>query len=207
MTLGFDFSLQPPPKGVAMHKRRLGQCLDVSALGLGCMGMSFAYGPAPDGARDDRADPRRGRARRHLLRHRRSLRPVHQRRDGGRGAGTGPRPGGDRHQVRLRLHPATRPARRLEQSARAHQASGGGVAASGCAPMRSTSSTSTASIPDVPIEEVAGAVKELIAEGKVQPLRPLGGGRRRRSAGRTRCSLWRRSRASIRCGGASRRRR
>jgi aryl-alcohol dehydrogenase-like predicted oxidoreductase len=31
-----------------MDKRTLGQGLEVSALGLGCMGMSFAYGPAPD---------------------------------------------------------------------------------------------------------------------------------------------------------------
>ncbi|HEY4936669.1 MAG TPA: aldo/keto reductase, partial [Puia sp.] len=32
-----------------MQKRRLGNSnLEVSALGLGCMGMSFSYGPAPD---------------------------------------------------------------------------------------------------------------------------------------------------------------
>ena len=31
-----------------MQKRTLGQGLAVSALGLGCMGMSFAYGPPPD---------------------------------------------------------------------------------------------------------------------------------------------------------------
>jgi aryl-alcohol dehydrogenase-like predicted oxidoreductase len=32
-----------------MEKRRLGTGnLEVSALGLGCMGMNFAYGPAPD---------------------------------------------------------------------------------------------------------------------------------------------------------------
>src|SRR5882762_9645880 len=32
-----------------MQKRKLGNSnLEVSALGLGCMGMSFGYGPAPD---------------------------------------------------------------------------------------------------------------------------------------------------------------
>jgi aryl-alcohol dehydrogenase-like predicted oxidoreductase len=31
-----------------MQKRTLGQGLEASALGLGCMGMSFAYGPPPD---------------------------------------------------------------------------------------------------------------------------------------------------------------
>ena len=31
-----------------MQKRKLGQNLEVSALGLGCMGLSFGYGPATD---------------------------------------------------------------------------------------------------------------------------------------------------------------
>jgi aryl-alcohol dehydrogenase-like predicted oxidoreductase len=32
-----------------MQKRRLGNStLDVSAIGLGCMGLSFGYGPALD---------------------------------------------------------------------------------------------------------------------------------------------------------------
>ena len=36
-------------KGLTMQKRKLGNSnLEVSALGLGCMGMSFGYGPAGD---------------------------------------------------------------------------------------------------------------------------------------------------------------
>ena len=32
-----------------MHRRKLGNSnLEISALGLGCMGMSFAYGPPKD---------------------------------------------------------------------------------------------------------------------------------------------------------------
>jgi aryl-alcohol dehydrogenase-like predicted oxidoreductase len=33
-----------------MHKRKLGEELDVSAIGLGCMGMSHGYGDHRDDA-------------------------------------------------------------------------------------------------------------------------------------------------------------
>ena len=39
-------------EGDEMQKRKLGKSgLEVSALGLGCMGMSFSYGPPKDNGR------------------------------------------------------------------------------------------------------------------------------------------------------------
>ena len=61
---------------MSLEQRTLGrQGLKVSAIGLGCMGMSQSYGPA-DETRVDRHHPPRHRARLHLPRHGRGLRPI-----------------------------------------------------------------------------------------------------------------------------------
>ena len=74
-----------------MQKRKLGKSdLEVSALGLGCMGMSFSYGPPKDKQEMISLIPLSRGARHHVLRYRRGLWPVHQRRTAGRGAGAVP---------------------------------------------------------------------------------------------------------------------
>ncbi len=54
-----------------MQKRTLGNSnLEVSALGLGCMGMSFFLRSVPRQAGDDWTDSVGSRTRRHILRYR-----------------------------------------------------------------------------------------------------------------------------------------
>ena len=90
-------------EGETMQKRKLGKSnLEVSALGLGCMGMSFSYGPPKDKQEMTSSSPGRSGTRRHILRHRRSLWPVHERRTRRRSPRSVPRASGDRHQVRVR---------------------------------------------------------------------------------------------------------
>ena len=153
-----------------MQTRTLGQGLEVSALGLGCMGMSFAYGPAPDRQEMIALDPRaRSSAASPSSTPPQVYGAVHQRGAGRRGA---------RARPRARSSIATKFGFDLEPAADAGRAAWtAGPSTSGRSPRGSLQRLRIDHIdlfyqhrvdPDVPIEEVAGTVKELIAEGKVR---------------------------------------
>ncbi len=150
-----------------MKHAKLGD-LDVARIGLGAMGMSFAFtGAGSDDAESIRTIHRALDLGRELHRHRRGLRPVHQRGTRRQGDQGPPRRRRARHQVRhdLALRSRARPAR---QQPGQHPHGGGGLAATARTPTISTCTTNTASTPNTPIEDTIGAVAELVAEGKVR---------------------------------------
>ena len=150
-----------------MDKRTLGDGLEVSALGFGCMGMSQGYGPNP-GDRDEmiallRATVERGVTffdtaevygpfvNEELVGE--ALDPFATRSSSPPSSGS------------LSTSKANRPACR---AAPTRSAGPWTARCSGSASTRSTCSTSTESTPTVPIEDVAGTVSDLIAAGKVR---------------------------------------
>ena len=130
------------------------------------MGMSQSYLPIPDRQEMIAPAPRRGRARRDVLRHRAGLRAVHERGARRRSARARPRAGRDRDEVRIRPARTVRAAASTAARRRSSAAS-----KARCRRLR----TDTIDLlyqhrvdPNVPIEDVAGTVKELIDAGKVR---------------------------------------
>ena len=155
---------------------------------------------------DDRVPPGSRGARRHLLRHRRGLRPVHERGARRRGARAVPRPGRDRHEVRVR---ADRRRRRDRWSGLDSRPEHIREVARGLAPP----APRRRHRPLLPAPRRPGCADRGCGRGgegpdrrgQGPPLRPVRGRRRRRSAARTPCSRSPRSRASTPCGPAGRR--
>ena len=133
-------------------------------MGFGCMNASGNYGPAPDKNKGIGVIRAAHRKRRHLLRYSRSLRPIYKRGAGRRGARAFPRQSRYRKQIWLR-----------------QRRKGGLILNSRPEHIRRVVEGSLKRLrtdhidlyyqhrvdPDVPIEDVAGAVKDLIKEGKV----------------------------------------
>ena len=150
-----------------MHTRTLGQGLEVSAIGLGAMGMSMSYGPeSRRPRRHDRRAAVRRRAGRHLHRHRRGVRTVRQRGARRRGDRADPRSGRRRDQVRLQHR--RRPDAGRQLAARATSVAWRTSRSGDWASTRSTSSTSTGSIPACPSRTSRARSASSSREGKVR---------------------------------------
>ena len=151
-----------------MKTRKLGNSgLEVSSIGLGCMGLSFGYGPATEtqaAIKLIRAAVERGVT---FFDTAEIYGPFTNEELVGEALAPFRDSGGDRHEVRIRLRPERRAARDSTAGRRTSRKS----------LKASLKRLRTNRIdlfyqhrvdPDVPIEDVAGAVKELIREGKVK---------------------------------------
>ena len=154
-----------------MQARKLGNSsLEVSALGLGCMDLSPLWSGVDkqEAIALLRTAVERGVT---FFDTAEVYGPFVNEEVGGRSAGAFPQPGGYRHQVRLQPGPnrSHKPGW-VEQPAAAHQAGSRRVAQKRLKVDAIDLFYQHRVDPTVPIEEVAGAVKDLIQQGKVRHL-------------------------------------
>ena len=150
-----------------METRILGRDLDVSAIGLGCMGMSQSYGPKP-GDRQEMIALIRAAVDRGVTFF--DTAEVYGPFVNEELVGEALAPFRDQVVIATKFGFAfddRRPPGRACPAGPSTSSRPPTARCAGSASTRSTCTTSTGSNPDVPIEDVAGAVKELIEAGKV----------------------------------------
>jgi aryl-alcohol dehydrogenase-like predicted oxidoreductase len=185
-----------------MQKRTLGQNLEVSALGLGCMGMSQSFPPIPD--RNDSIALIRAAVERGVTFF--DTAQVYGPFDNEELVGEALEP------VRDQVVIATKFGFELSTGVSTGTDSRPGTIRSSVDDSLRRLRTDRIDLlyqhrvdPNVPIEDVAGTVKELIAQGKVKHFGLSPKLASKTSAARTQFSASRRCRASTRSGGANRR--
>ena len=189
-----------------MQKRTLGRTASKSPPSARLHGPELGLRPPRLTAQAIALIRARGRARRHVVRHRAGLRPFTNEELVGEALEPFRDRGRHRHQVRLRHRPGDGETRRARQPAGAHPAVDRRLAEAPAASRRSICYYQHRVDPERADRGRRRHGEGADRRGQGEALRPLRSRRARRSVARTRCSRSPPCRASTRCGGASRRR-
>ena len=184
-----------------MQTRTLGQNLEVSAIGLGCMGMSQSFPPIPD--RNDSIALIRAAVERGVTFF--DTAQVYGPFDNEELVGEALEPVRDQVVIATKFgfELSTGAVDAAPTAARRRSAAASRTRCGGCAPTTIDLLYQHRVDPNVPIEDVAGTVKELIEAGQGHATSASPRPASRTSAAPTPCSRSRRCRASTRSGGAS----
>ena len=186
-----------------MQKRTLGKSgLEVSALGLGCMGMSFGYGPPAD--RQEMIALIRAAVERGVTFF--DTAEVYGPFTNEELVGEALAPVRDQVVIATKFGFKHRRRRASRSASTAGPSTSGEVVEASLKRLETDAHRPPLPAPRRPERADRGRRRRgegADPAGQGQALRPVRGRRRRRSAARTRCSRSRRSRASTRCGGGS----